>query len=275
MDIEDDNLSGAAVLTEKALIYLYKLSDKKYKSQDEFLSTLKRDCLNIIQAHKSMISLRNELSHVVRAAEKSQTLKEAQQSAKQATKERVQFLKQAEKTIIQYGVSLIKEGMTVLTHSRSSTVEKILIYAYNYNPFHIIVTESRPNYEGRLLAESLSEKGIPTTFIVDTAATLFNPDLVLLGADSVTPHYVINKIGTKFLASLFPTYVACSTSKFTTKHVTIGEKNPDEVLKPQEKHKNIQVKNFYFDGTPIECIKGFITEYGILPPEKVKAALQS
>lgn len=274
MDIEDDNLSGAAVLTEKALTHLDALAKKEYSSQEEFLSTMKKECLHLVQSQKSMASLKNELLHVLRNAEKGETLEEAKKLVTQSVKERLQFLKKAEIKIIQYGTSLIREGSTVLTHSRSSTVEKILINAYLKIPFHIVVTESRPNCEGRLLAETLSAKGIPLTFIVDTAATLFNPDLVLVGADAVTPHYVINKIGTKFLAASFPTYVACSTNKFTKKRVAIEEKNPEEVLKKEEKYKNVQVKNYYFDGTPLNCIKGFITEYGILPPEKVKSLLK-
>ncbi len=272
MSIEDDNLSGAAVLTGKALIYLYRLTDKKYPSKDEFTSCIEKEVLKISRSHKSMISLKNELFRVLEAAEKGETLQEAQKNVKQAVRERVQFLKKAETTIIQHGTSLISRGCTVLTHSRSSTVEKILINAYRKAPYYIIVTESRPNYEGRQLAQSLAQHSIPVTLIVDMAATLFSPGLVLVGADAVTPHYVINKVGTKFLAKTFPTYVACSTSKFTRQDIVIEEKDPREIL--EEENDNIQVKNYYFDGTPLEYIRGFVTEYGILTPEKVKAALE-
>ena len=272
MSIEDDTMSGAAVLTGKALIYLYRLSDKRYPSKDEFLSHIEEEVLKITRSHKSMISLKNEMFRILEAAEKGEDLQQAQQNAKEAVRERVQFLKKAETTIIQHATSLISKGCTILTHSRSSTVEKILISAYRKFPFFIIVTESRPNYEGRLLAQSLAQHSIPVTLIVDTAASLFSPDFVLVGADAVTSHYVINKIGTKFLAQSFPTYVACSTSKFTRQDVVIEEKDPREILK--EKNDLITVKNYYFDGTPLEFMKGFITEYGILPPEKVKAALE-
>ncbi len=274
MRIEDDNLSGAAVLTARALLLIGRLADSDYASRDEFLSSLKKECFNLSQSQKSMISLQNELSHVVRAAERGETLEEVRTLVKQAVSERLQFLKEAESSIVDYGTSLITEGMTVLTHSRSSTVEKILIKAYEMAPFHIIVTESRPNCEGRLLAEALSSQEIPVTFVVDAAATLFSPNLVLVGADSVTPLYIINKIGTRFLALSFPTYVACSTNKFTAEEIIIEEKNPEEVLKKEDKYKNVFVKNYYFDKTPLEYIRGFITEYGILTPEKVKSLLE-
>ncbi len=274
MNIEDDNLSGASVLTEKALTYIYKMADKKYSTRDEFLSTLKKDSLSIAKSQKSMVSLHNELSRVLRSAEKGEDLVKAQRNAKICAKERLQFLKKAETNIIYYGISLIREGCTVLTLSRSSIVEKILVHAYERIPFYIIVTESRPNYEGRILAESLNDKEIPVTLIVDAAATLFDPDIVLVGADSVTPNFLINKVGTKFLATSFPTYVACCTNKFTKKKIMIEEKDPDEVLPGGDRYENLHVKNYYFDGTPLDCIRGFITEYGILSPEKVRSLLQ-
>lgn len=271
MRIEDDNLSGAAVLTEKALNYLCDLADNFYPSYDVFLSSLKKECQNLAQSHESMISLKNELSLVLKSTEKSHTLEEAQKTLKNITKERIQFLKNAETTTVQYGTSLIKENATVLTHSRSSAVEKILMCAHQKTSFHLIVTESRPNREGTLLAQTLAEKGIPVTLIVDAAATLFSPDVVLVGADSITPTHVVNKIGTKFLASSFNTFVVCTSSKFTTQDVTIEEKDPREVLK--ESHKNITVKNYYFDRTPLDYFKGFITEYGIKTPQEIRSLI--
>ncbi len=273
---EENNLSGAAVLTERALAHLSTLMAKEYLSRDDFLLSLKKECISLSRSQKSMASLYNELFYVLKAAEKEENLEEAKDAAKTSIKERLDFLKKAETAIIEYAMTLFSESITVLTHSRSSTVEKILIHAYQKAPFYVVVTEGRPNFEGRLLAETLSAHGIPVTFVVDAAATLFSPDFVLVGADAVTPRHVINKIGTKFLALTFPTYVACSTSKFTTREVIIEEKNPEEVLKieNERKYKKIQVKNYYFDGTPLEYIKGFITEYGILTPEKVKSYLK-
>jgi translation initiation factor 2B subunit (eIF-2B alpha/beta/delta family) len=161
--------------------------------------------------------------------------------------------------------------MLVLTHSRSSVVEKILISAYRKVPFHLIVTESRPNNEGHLLAESLAEQGIPVTFIVDAAAGTIHPDMVLVGADAVTPSHVVNKIGTVLLAAKFPLYVACTTHKFTSEDVEIDEEDPHEVL--AHAHPRITVKNYYFDRTPLHMVTGFVTEKGILSAEKVLALL--
>jgi translation initiation factor eIF-2B subunit delta len=272
MDIEKDSISGAAVLTERALNHLYNLSSVEYSSRKEFLSFIRKECSKISESQKSMISLRNELFFVLKAAEGAETLEEAKENLEKSILDRLQFLKDTETAIIEYGITLIRKGATILTHSRSSTVEKILFSAYKKTPFDVVVTESRPNCEGRLLAEALGRDGIPVTFIVDAAASFFTPDLVLVGADSVTPHYVINKIGTKFLAACFPTYVACATNKFTTEDLFIEEKDPEEVL--EQEYENVTVRNYYFDRTPLDLVKGFITEYGIFTPEKVKSLFQ-
>ncbi len=269
MNIEDDNISGAAILTERALNYLYSLIDREYSSKDDFLSFLEKECLRLSESQKSMISLRNELSYVLKGAEKGETLEEAKQKLKESVEERLCFIKETEATITQLGVSLITEGSQVLTHSRSSTVEKVLFRAYQEKSFDLIVCESRPNYEGRLLAEAFGKAGVPVTLVVDSAASFFNPDIVLVGADSITPDHVINKVGTRFLASCFPVYVACSANKFTTEDVVIEEKDPKEVL--EEPYKNVSVRNYYFDRTPLTCMTGFITEYGILTPQEVKS----
>ncbi|KYK33923.1 MAG: hypothetical protein HXS46_19265 [Theionarchaea archaeon] len=282
MRIEDDHLSGAAVLTERALDYLFTLADREYPSVDDFLSFLRKECLKLSESQKSMVSLRHELSHVMCSVEKAkeekekgkrketeEILEELKQVLRQSATERLHCLREAEITIIQTGTSLIKEGSLLLTHSRSSTVEKILLHAYQKKSFHVIVTESRPNFEGNLLAEVLGKAGIPVTLIVDAAASFFNPDVVLVGADSITPEYVINKIGTRFLAACFPIYVACSANKFTEEEVIIEEKDPAEVL--TEQYENVTIRNYYFDRTPLKLIAGFITEHGILTPEKVKS----
>ncbi len=267
MRIEDDNLSGAAILTQQALYRIESLVEGAYSSREAFLSALEQECTTISESHKSMPSIRTVLFQVYADAEKGKTASQAIHLARKSIATQIQNNRNAESSLIAYGCSLITRGMTILTHSRSSTVEKILFHAYEKTPFRLIVTESRPNNEGRLLAYALAERGIPTTFVVDAAAGRFNPHMVLVGADAVTREYVVNKIGTLLLAAHFPLYVACTTQKFTSEEVEIQEENPDEVLlnPPSE----ITVENFYFDRTPLDMVTAFVTERGILTPEEV------
>lgn len=66
----------------------------------------------------------------------------------------------------------------------------------------VIVCESRPLCEGVVMACQLAAAGLDVTVITDAQAAVFidDVDLVLLGADAVTPGGVVNKVGSKLLA---------------------------------------------------------------------------
>jgi len=66
----------------------------------------------------------------------------------------------------------------------------------------VIVCESRPLCEGVTMAQRLAAAGLSVTLITDAQAGVFveEADLVLLGADAVTPAGVVNKVGSKLLA---------------------------------------------------------------------------
>lgn len=66
----------------------------------------------------------------------------------------------------------------------------------------VIVCESRPLCEGVVMAQRLAAAGLQVTLITDAQAGAFveEADLVLLGADAVTPAGVVNKVGSKLLA---------------------------------------------------------------------------
>jgi translation initiation factor 2B subunit (eIF-2B alpha/beta/delta family) len=271
MRIEDDNLSGAALLTKQALQRIGELTEGSYSSRHAFLTSLREESTHLSESQKSMVSIRNLLFRVCAVAEKGETLAEAIHLARESITTQLNTLRKAESSLITHGCSLFHQGMQVLTHSRSSAVEKILISAYGKTPFDLIITESRPNNEGHLLAESLAEQGIPVTLIVDAAAGKFHPDMVLVGADAVTPSHVVNKIGTRLLAAQFPLYIACTTQKFTSGEVEIAEEDPREVL--SHAHPKITVKNYYFDKTPLHMVTGFVTEHGICSAEEVRTLL--
>lgn len=66
----------------------------------------------------------------------------------------------------------------------------------------VIVCESRPLCEGVAMAQRLAAAGLHVTVITDAQAGVFveEADLVLLGADAVTPAGVVNKVGSRLLA---------------------------------------------------------------------------
>ena len=143
------------------------------------------------------------------------------------------------------------------------------IETYKKN-FDVVVTESRPIYEGRKLARELTSLNIDVVLVIDSAifGMMDVADLAIVGADSITRNGVVNKVGTSGMASFaqgkIPFYVACSMNKIfpLSKKIEIKERNAGEIWN----ERDIEVKNIYFDKTPLESITKFITEEGLLAP---------
>jgi translation initiation factor 2B subunit (eIF-2B alpha/beta/delta family) len=176
--------------------------------------------------------------------------------------------------------ALIHEGAAVLTHSRSSTVLSALLEAKQAGrSFAVFTTESRPMFEGRSLAASLSSNEISVKLIADSAAALAmnTADLILLGADKLTPHDVTNKIGTRMIALAarerdLPRYVLCDTSKFIRGDYSFGTaiemKDPDELW--DNPPTGVKPENSYFEPTPLEYFTGIVTEDGVLSIDEAR-----
>jgi len=179
--------------------------------------------------------------------------------------------------LVEIGSRLIKNGMIVQTICHSSTVTKILIKAKQEGrDFKVVVTETRPLYQGRKTAKELHEAGIPVTMYVDSGMYLAmkkdDVDIVLVGIDAIfTDGSIANKIGTGILAlaaeSLeVPVYGAGLAMKLDmgslmAEGVTIEKRDPKEIWAYP-----VDVINPAFEIVPVKRIKGIITELGVLPP---------
>ncbi|HDI02331.1 MAG TPA: hypothetical protein ENF93_01660, partial [Ignisphaera sp.] len=162
----------------------------------------------------------------------------------------------------------------IMTISYSIGVLKALRYALqDGKKFEVFVLESRPGCEGIEFAKELSQMGIPTTIIVDSAARFYMKNItrVLIGAEAVAANgAVVNKVGTSILAlaaneARVRVFVIASTQKFSfeTIHgelIEIPTLDPKTIL-PIEL-QNLHVKAFVplFDVTPPEYIDAIATE---------------
>ncbi len=191
-------------------------------------------------------------------------------------------LRGSRQPIASCGAGLVKNRMTVLTHCHSSTAVAILRQARgNGRRFRVYSTETRPRFQGRTTASELSELGIPTTMIVDSAANFFMHEagLFLVGCDAINyKGDLFNKIGTSMIAlsareHKVPLYSATSLFKFdpaTRKRPEpIEEREPSEVAMQQHFPK-VKIRNPAFDKTPAKFVKGYITEAGIVRPRDVE-----
>ncbi len=196
----------------------------------------------------------------------------------------------------EFGATLIKDKMTVLTHCNTGTLATVGIgtalgvikTAYEKGlDIKVYADETRPRLQGlRLTAYELKKSGIPFKVIADSAAhTLIRDgkiDAIFVGADRIAKNGdTANKIGTFGLsvsAKVYnvPFYVVAPRSTFdfsimTGDEIEIEERDADEILEIEGVKlfpERIEVYNPAFDVTPWENITAIICEDGIYYPAK-------
>lgn len=196
----------------------------------------------------------------------------------------------------EHAISLFQDGMGILTHCNAGSLATAL-YGTATAPFYIakergwnlkiFANETRPVLQGaRLTTWELQKAGIDVTLICDnTAAVVMANDsaqAVIVGTDRVAANGdVANKIGTYAVAILakahgLPFYVAAPLSSIdlstpTGKEIQIEERSEDEItvgLGKQIAPQGIKVFNPAFDITPYSLVTAFVTEKGIVYPDK-------
>jgi len=287
MGIREDKVHGASELSRRALAAMKSLAQlSNATTSEDLLSELRVLGYELMNSHPSMAPLTNLVGRSLHAAEgkavEVSTVWELKQAVSAIFDQVVGESEAAVHKIAVNAAQLIQDHATVLTHSRSSTVSETLKQAVATGKrVRVIVTESRPLFEGRVVAEELSDLGVPVTLVVDSAigSVMATVDLCLVGADSVLfDGSVVNKIGTYLLAMTArehsrPFYVVCEKSKFNLRSIfepkfEIEEKDPSEVLPHPTKHF-VTVRNPYFDRTPGKFVSRLITEDGELPVQEL------
>lgn len=190
--------------------------------------------------------------------------------------------------IAQLGSRIITDGDVVMTHCHSNSVVEILKAAKKHGKkFKVIVTETRPLYQGQVTAKELADEKIEVIYCIDAAsASLMSmATKVLVGADAIASDgSVVNKIGTYQIAieakeHSVPFFVACGTHKYDPMTAQghpepIEERGKDEIV-GRAKLKGVSVVNPAFDVTPKEYVREIITEIGAYSPEALVSILES
>ncbi|MFP4697709.1 MAG: S-methyl-5-thioribose-1-phosphate isomerase [Eubacteriales bacterium] len=194
----------------------------------------------------------------------------------------------------EYGLSLLKPNMGLLTHCNAGGIATsgygtALAPMYvgedkGYN-FKVYADETRPLLQGsRLTAYELDKAGIDVTVICDNMANQVMKegkiDAVLVGCDRIAANGdAANKIGTSGVAILakeynIPMYVLGPTSTIDMKTETgddieIELRDEDEIgngFGRRTAPEGIKAYNPAFDVTKAEHITAIITEKGIVKP---------
>ncbi|WP_051280835.1 S-methyl-5-thioribose-1-phosphate isomerase [Anaerovorax odorimutans] len=195
----------------------------------------------------------------------------------------------------EYGLSLLKPEMGILTHCNAGTIATAKYgtclaplyvgHEQGYN-FKVFADETRPLLQGaRLTSWELNQAGIDVTLICDNMASIVMKngwiDAVLVGCDRMAANGDgANKIGTSAVAVLakeynipFYMFVPTSTIDLNTKSgadIHIELRNGEEIYKMwYEKDmapEGIKTYNPAFDVTDAKYITAVITEKGIVYP---------
>lgn len=140
-----------------------------------------------------------------------------------------------------------------------------------------MVAESRPLNEGADLARYLAEHGLTVTLITDAQLSLFaeQVDMALCGADTLlSDGAILNKAGTRLMALAMadanrPLVAACESFKTISAR---GQRTEDGTPSLEEMPKNelgygkstpFDIRNIYFEVTPVHLIATWCTEIGI------------
>lgn len=195
----------------------------------------------------------------------------------------------------EYGLSLLKPGMGILTHCNAGTIATakygtclapIYLGTERGYDFRVFADETRPLLQGaRLTSWELSKSGIDVTLICDNMASSVMKkgwvDAVVTGCDRMAANGDgANKIGTSGVAILakeygipFYMYVPTSTIDLATdsgSDIQIEERDGEEIYKMwYEKPmapEGIKTYNPAFDVTEAKYITAVITEKGIVRP---------
>lgn len=307
-EIANDRTSGASFLAKSAVECLdtfagWFCDNKRDLPPKKYLLELMKVGNKLVQTQPTMASIIRAVNDIVTSTKNKlpQLEKEIGADLQTQIKYLCTFTQScARKYILESDLALetisrayseiIHAGESVMTISASSAVERILMQAKTDSmDLTVYIPESRPMYEGRMMAQRLAENGVKVTLIADSAMFHYLPDStsILVGADRVIPEGVLNKIGTYGLAMAAneldkPFYCVCERMKFIPNIVPaeklIVNHPTEQLLKPsgeQEKSDNLTVKNIYFDLTPMEYITKFLTEDGLITSDQVKEYINS
>ncbi|MCK4583334.1 translation initiation factor eIF-2B [Candidatus Bathyarchaeota archaeon] len=276
-----DRYHGAEWLSNAALGTMIAIAlNASADDADELRETLKSYARRIAESRPSMTPITNKLGMFYSRLPEGAALNELRAAA---TKSASMIIKESRKDrsrLVENAKSVLGEPETVFTISDSSTVADVVLGVGAKN---VVVTESRPQMEGRNLAERLAGEGVNVLLVVDAAAAMFmeSADVAVVGADSVLyDGGFVNKVGTRTVALAardqgVPFYVVCSTSKFNVMNylgrgVELEEKDPSEVAELE----GVNVRNPYFEVVPGRLVTGMITEMGVMEPLDIRRRME-
>ncbi len=275
-DIERDNVSGSVRMSRKTATLVEEAARFAEGNDQDFQEEVAKWARAAAEAHPFMALVRT----VGRRAGSARSVDDLGKRMDRLRWE----MDNGNQRIGERMVHIFPEGGTFMTNSFSATVHAALKHLVNTGmEVRAIVVESRPAREGVQLARALGEVGIRSTLIVDAGIASFmdRADAVLVGGDTVSGSFFVNKLGTHPLVLTaanqgVPVYLLTSLLKLVPEEEVPeveAQHSPEEV--ESDPMANVTVENIYFERIPLDKLTGVITEEGVLPHEEIARKVAS
>jgi len=278
-DIKEIKIQGASNIELSAIegIKEFILEDN---NRIKFVENLQENINHLVKQRPNEPKLRNSLNYILHRA----YYHRLESNNNKLIKDIEGYKEDTEKgnlKVSEIASQLIQNGSKILTHCHSTLVENAFKIAYDKGvDFEVYCTETRPRYQGRITAKNLSDYGIKTIMIVDSAIShvLKKCDYFLTGADVIfSDGSIMNKVGTHTI-SLMANNFKTSHIILTTTHCceideiynirgNIETRDGNEIWEEKDRPKDLKILNPAFDIVPNELIDKFITEVGVFSPE--------
>jgi translation initiation factor 2B subunit (eIF-2B alpha/beta/delta family) len=264
-EIERDQERGALELTLDAVMILHaagiSISDRNIHQEL---------CMDLLKIKPNMAPMINLVNGALLALDNDGSLE-------RFCSDFATHISDNKEKVARNGAELIENGFRVMTYSNSSTIIETLKRAVDDGKeFDVVLSEARPVREGILMARTLKNLGISITMVADSALfqEMEDVNIVMVGADSLSSQYLINKIGTRGLAAqsrlVGKEMIAIAGSeKIIPSEIDNYRKDrrpPEQIATGDEGFK---VVNYYFDQTPLHLITKIVTEKGTVGPFEI------
>jgi ribose 1,5-bisphosphate isomerase len=277
-------IRGAGRIARAAAQALLEYSDKNsFSSIESYREDMLRAAALLANARPTAVSLPNAVNLISYPLRLATDFADAKKQVENRARDFISQSEHAVTRIGEIGARHIRDGDVILTHCNSEAALNCILTAHKQGMnIEVYATEVRPRNQGHITIKTLSDAGIKTNFIVDSAARYFmkDIDICITGADAITVNgAVINKIGTAQIAlaakeARVNFLVAAETYKFAPRtilgeRIQIEERPPGEVLTDEISASlpYVTVRNPTFDITPADYVDLIITEQGAIPPE--------
>ncbi|MCL9812881.1 translation initiation factor eIF-2B [Natranaeroarchaeum aerophilus] len=274
-EITEMQTRSASHITVRAAEALLELLDREYRSTEEFQQDLERNSRVLKGANRSHAPLNTTQRRIITAVSDAnlETVADAKTELERAVDEVITEVEESKEGAASRAASLIEDGDTILTHSNSSTATLALEYASDAGTeFTLYVTETRPNFFGRLTARQFADdENVDVRLIVDSAMGTALPDCdrVIVGMNCLIGDEVYNRVGTYPIAATaadldVPMTIVGSSSKFIGDGFEFQQtyrSGSEVMLEPTE---GFDIENPLYDRTPTRLLDQVVTEDGII-----------